>query len=72
LKALDPLAAGHSAGMPDAAAGAHPLDTAGLDDAFAVSALLVEGLPGQDQCQGCDARMGMEAEFGALAGSASK
>ena len=37
LKALDPLRAGHSARVPDAAAGAHPLDTAGFDDAFAAS-----------------------------------
>src|SRR5205814_10062448 len=38
LKALDPLRAEHPAGMPDAAAGAHPLDTAGVDDAFAAAA----------------------------------
>src|SRR5580704_1805359 len=35
LKALDPLLAEHSASMPDATAGTHPLNTAGLDDAFA-------------------------------------
>src|SRR4029077_2285976 len=44
LKTLDPLIAVHSAGVPDAATGAHPLDTAGLDNAFAVGGLLVERL----------------------------
>ena len=63
LKALDPLRAEHSARVPDAAAGAHPLDTAGLDDAFAAGGLLVESLPGQNQRHGRNARMGMKAEF---------
>src|ERR1700682_5787156 len=49
LKALDPLLAEHSAGMPNAATGVHPLDTAGLDDAFAAGGLLVESLPGQNE-----------------------
>src|SRR5258706_16341567 len=49
LKALDPLLAEHSAGMPNAAAGAHPLNTAGLDDAFASRGLLVESPPGQNE-----------------------
>src|SRR6266478_8565572 len=44
LKALDPLLAEHSACMPNATTGAHPLHTAGLDDAFAAGGLLVEGL----------------------------
>ena len=51
LKALDPLLAEHSAGMPNATTGAHPLDTAGLDDAFAAGGLLVESLPGQNEGQ---------------------
>src|ERR1700734_4163995 len=63
LKALDPLRAEHSAGVPDAAAGAHPLDTAGLDDAFAAGGLLVEGLSGNDEGQGRDSRVRMKAEF---------
>src|ERR1700746_1977114 len=63
LKALDPLLAEHSAGMPDAATGAHPLNTAGLDDAFASRGLLVESLPGQNEGQGRNARMGMKAEL---------
>ena len=49
LKALDPLLAEHSAGMPNATTGAHPLNTAGLDDAFAAGCLLVESLPGQNE-----------------------
>src|SRR5258705_11285885 len=49
LKALDPLHAEHSAGVPNAAAGAHPLNTAGLDHAFASRGLLVESLPGQNE-----------------------
>ena len=63
LKALDPLLAEHSAGMPNAAAGAHPLNTAGLDDAFAAGGLLVERLPGQNDGQSRNSRMGMKAEF---------
>jgi hypothetical protein len=31
-----------------ATTGAHPLNTAGLDDAFAAGGLLVESLPGQN------------------------
>src|SRR4029077_6083148 len=64
LKALDPLLAEHSAGMPNATAGAHPLNTAGLDDAFASRGLLVESLPGQNEGESRNSRMGMEAEFG--------
>src|SRR4029077_6865548 len=63
LKTLDPLLAVHSAGVPDAAACAHPLDTAGLDYTFAVGGLLVERLPGQNERQGRYPGMGMEAEF---------
>src|SRR6202035_5065962 len=63
LKALDPLVAEHSAGMPNATAGAHPLNTAGLDDAIASRGLLVEGLPGQNEGQSRNSRMGMKAEF---------
>src|ERR1700745_2957576 len=63
LKTLDPLLAVHSAGVPDAAARAHPLATAGLDNAFAVAGLRVERLPGQNERQGRYSGMGMEAEF---------
>jgi hypothetical protein len=49
LIALDPLLAEHSAGVPNATAGAHPLNTAGLDDAFAAGGLLVECLSGQNE-----------------------
>src|SRR6266436_5115409 len=64
LKALDPLLAEHSAGMPNTATGAHPLNTAGLDDAFAAGGLLVERLPGQNDGERRNSRMGMKAEFG--------
>src|ERR1700733_10005018 len=63
LKALDPLLAEHSAGMPDATAGAHPFNTAGVDDAFAAGGLLVERLPGQNDGQGRNSRMRVETEF---------
>jgi hypothetical protein len=49
--------------MPNAATGAHPLDTAGLDDAFAAGGLLVESLPGQNDGESRYSRMGMKAEF---------
>ena len=63
LKALDPLRAEHPAGMPDAAAGAHPLDTAGVDDAFAAGSLLVKGLSGNDEGQRRDSGMRMKSEL---------
>src|SRR4030081_3532956 len=49
--------------MPDATAGAHPFNTTGLDDAFAAGGLLVEGLPGENDGQRRNSRMGMKAEF---------
>src|SRR5258705_2912384 len=63
LKALDPLLAEHSAGMPNATAGAHPLNATGLDDAFAAGGLLVVSLPGHNDGQRRNSRMGMKAEF---------
>src|ERR1700719_3585893 len=63
LEALDPLLAEHSAGMPNATTGTHPLNTAGLDDAFASRGLLIESLPGQNEGESCNSRMGMKAEF---------
>jgi hypothetical protein len=50
--------------MPNAAAGAHPLNTAGLDDAFAAGGLLIVRLPGQNDGERRNSRMGMKAEFG--------
>src|SRR3984893_10394944 len=64
LKALDALGAEHSAGMPDAAAGAHPFNAAGLDDALAAGGLLVESLPGQNDGQRRNSRMRRKAELG--------
>jgi hypothetical protein len=49
--------------MPNATAGAHPLNTAGLDDAFAAGGLLVESLPGQNDGESRNSGMGMKVEF---------
>jgi hypothetical protein len=49
LKALDPLHCRTFRRHANATTGAHPLNTAGLDDAFAAGGLLVESLPGQNE-----------------------
>src|ERR1700742_4419457 len=60
LKALDPLLAEYSAGMPDATTGTHPPNAAGPDNAFAAGGLVVESLSGQNEGESRNARMGMK------------